>query len=152
MTPQDFIAAITPAAKVSALKTKIPPSFVVAEGALESGWGTSLLTVQANNLFGVKADPSWHGPTCSMRTHEFLQGKWVMVPALWRKYDDWLGSIEDHAAFLLDNPRYRSAFAYTTGALFSRAVQACHYATDPQYATKIIQIITAHNLGMLDVA
>lgn len=152
MTPQAFIAAISGPAKTSMASTKIPASFVVADAALESAWGGSMLTQQAFNLFGVKADPSWTGPTISMNTREYLNGQWIVVPALWRKYADWLGSINDHAQFLLTNPRYQPAFAYTTGALFAKAIQAAGYATDPQYATKIIEIITAHNLGMLDVA
>jgi flagellum-specific peptidoglycan hydrolase FlgJ len=151
MTPENFIAAISPAAKTSALTSKVPASFVVAEGALESGWGASQLCTQAMNIFGVKADPSWHGPTWSMQTREYLNGQWVVVPALWRKYSDWLGSIADHAQFLLTNPRYKPAFAYTTGALFAQAIQAAGYATDPDYANKIISIIKTHGLRMLDV-
>jgi flagellum-specific peptidoglycan hydrolase FlgJ len=150
MTPQDFISAVTPAARASMQSTKIPASFTVAEGALESGWGASQLAQQAFNLFGVKADPSWHGPTWSMQTREFLNGNWVMVPAVWRKYSDWLGSISDHAQFLIVNPRYRPAFAYTSGTTFAQAIAAAGYATDPQYATKIISIIKAHNLSQLD--
>jgi len=150
MTPQDFIAAVAPAARTSMQSTKIPASFVVAEGALESGWGASQLAQQAFNLFGVKADPSWHGPTWSMQTREFLSGHWVMVPAVWRKYADWLGSISDHAQFLISNPRYRPAFAYTSGTTFAQAIAAAGYATDPQYAAKIISIIKAHNLSQLD--
>lgn len=148
MTPQDFIAAIAPAAKVSALKTKVPASFTTAEAALESGWGAHC---PGFNLFGVKAS-GWTGPVTIQRTREYLNGAWTFVDARFRAYTDWLGSIEDHAQFLLTNPRYKPAFAYTTGALFAKAVAAAGYATDPQYATKIIQIITAHNLGMLDVA
>lgn len=150
MTPQDFIAAVAPAARTSMQSTKIPASFTVAEGALESGWGASQLAQQAFNLFGVKADPSWHGPTWSMQTREYLNGHWVMVAAVWRKYGDWLGSISDHAQFLIANPRYRPAFAYTSGTTFAQAIAAAGYATDPQYATKIISIIKAHNLSQLD--
>lgn len=151
MTPQDFIAAVSPAAQTSMKTSKIPASFTVAEGALESGWGASQLAQQAFNLFGIKADPSWHGPTLAIQTREYLNGQWVTVPALWRKYADWLGSIEDHAQFLLTNPRYRPAFAYTYGVTFAQAVQAAGYATDPNYAAKIIAIIKAHNLSALDI-
>src|SRR4051812_38214708 len=101
MKPEDFIAAIGPAARASMAKTRIPASFTIAEAALESGWGGSQLALQARNLFGVKADPSWHGDTVSMMTKEFENGKPVMEPALWRKYPDWLTCIQDHAAFLL---------------------------------------------------
>jgi flagellum-specific peptidoglycan hydrolase FlgJ len=152
MQPNDFIAAISPAARKSMSVTKIPASFTVAQSALESAWGTSALSKQAFNLFGVKADASWHGDTLIMNTREYLKGQWVTVPAKWRKYADWQACIDDHAAFLLDNPRYSGAFAYTIGSTFAFAIAAAGYATDPQYGQKIVSIIKAHNLGMLDVA
>lgn len=152
MTPQDFINAIASAAQQSAAQTNIPASFVVAEAALESGWGASRLTQQAMNLFGVKADSSWKGPTYAIPTREFLNGQWTMVNALFRKYSDWLGSINDHAQFLMTNPRYAGAFKFSDGPGFAYAVAAAGYATDPQYAQKIIEIINAHNLTSLDAA
>jgi flagellum-specific peptidoglycan hydrolase FlgJ len=149
MTPQDFIAAISPAAKTSALTTKIPASFTIAQAALESAWGAHC---PGFNLFGIKADPSWHGPVTSQVTHEVVNGQTIEITANFRAYPDWLGSINDHAQFLLTNPRYQPAFAYTTGALFAQAVAAAGYATDPQYAAKIASIIRAHGLASLDVA
>lgn len=150
VTPQDFIRAIADPAQQSAKKSKIPASFTVAEAALESAWGGSLLAQAGHNLFGVKADKSWHGETLTMNTREYLKGKWVMVPALWRKYPDWLGSITDHAAFLMTNPRYRPAFEWTRGEDFAYAVAKSGYATDPAYATKIVSIIRRHSLDTLD--
>lgn len=150
MTPAEFIAAIAPAARTSASKTKIPASFVIAEGAIESGWGRSALTAQARNLFGVKADPAWHGEVLTMRTREFLRGAWVMVPARWRKYPDWQSCIDDHAAFLLTNPRYKPAFTCADAEAFTRAVAGCGYATDPGYADKIVSIIRKYNLTQFD--
>lgn len=150
MTPDDFIKAVGPAAKLSMTKTKIPASFVVAEGALESGWGDSLLSIEAYNLFGVKADNSWHGPTYSKLTKERLKGAWVTVNALWRKYDSWKEAIDDHASFLTNNPRYKPAFAYTGGDGFAHAIAEAGYATDPDYYTKISAIIRQHNLTALD--
>ena len=150
MTPQNFIAAISEAAQKSAKATKIPASFTIAEAALESGWGTSKLALEGFNLFGVKADRSWNGDTLSIDTKEFLHGKWVIIPALWRKYTTWLECIQDHAAFLLDNPRYKPAFEHTDGAGFAIAVAVAGYATDPDYASKIISVIHAHGLAALD--
>ncbi|MEI7954415.1 MAG: glucosaminidase domain-containing protein [Verrucomicrobiota bacterium] len=150
MTPSDFIAAVAPAAQSSAAKTRIPASFTVAEAALESGWGSSRLAAEGFNLFGVKADRSWHGPTLTMHTREFVHCQWVLVPALWRHYPDWEGCIDDHAAFLLGNPRYRPAFAHTTGEDFARAVAAAGYATDPEYANKLCALIELHHLADLD--
>jgi len=147
MTPADFINAIAPAACTSAVTTKIPASFTVAEAALESGWGSA---APGMNLFGIKADPSWQGPVTIQNTREFLNGAWTMAQARFRAYTDWLGSITDHAQFLLTNPRYQSAFACANGCDFAHAVQAAGYATDPSYAAKIISIINAHNLIALD--
>jgi len=150
MTPQEFIAAIAPAARASMVKTKIPVSFVIAEGADESGWGGSALAVQARNLFGVKADATWHGDVLTMNTREFLNKQWVMMPAKWRKYPDWQGCMDDHAAFLLKNPRYKPAFAHADGEGFTLAIQAAGYATDPQYAAKLIALIHQHDLARFD--
>lgn len=147
MSPEDFIAAVAPAARASMQTSKIPASFTVAEGALESGWGAH---APGYNLFGIKADSSWTGPVTVQRTREFLHGAWTFVEAKFRAYPDWLGSIEDHAQFLLTNPRYRPAFAYVSGSTFAQAIAAAGYATDPDYATKIISIIKTHNLSALD--
>jgi flagellum-specific peptidoglycan hydrolase FlgJ len=150
MTPQDFITAIKDDAILSAKVTKIPASFTIAQAALESGWGTSLLSTEAHNLFGVKADTSWHGETIVMRTREFIKGKWIYVPALWRKYPSWIGGINDHGAFLINNPRYKKAFATKNVSEFTQAVAAAGYATDPEYANKILTVIRAHKLEQYD--
>jgi flagellar protein FlgJ len=147
MKPQDFIDAVAPAAKQSSLTTKIPASFVVAEAALESGWGAH---APGFNLYGIKADPAWHGPVTVQRTREYLNGAWTFVDAKFRAYPDWLGSISDHAQFLLSNPRYKPAFAHTDGEGFATAVAQAGYATDPAYAPKIISIIRQYKLALID--
>jgi flagellum-specific peptidoglycan hydrolase FlgJ len=148
MTPQSFIAAISPAAVTLMGTSKIPASFTVAEAADESGWGAHC---PGFNLFGIKADSSWTGLVTTDQTDEVGDGKTEIITAKFRAYPNWLASLEDHAQFLLTNPRYQPAFAYTTGALFAQAVAAAGYATDPDYAQKIIEIIRAHNLAALDV-
>lgn len=147
MTPQDFIKAIGPAARSSAAKTKIPASFTVAQAALESSWGARC---PGFNLFGIKADPSWKGTTTSQVTHEVVSGKTIAITAKFRAYADWLGSITDHAKFLLTNPRYKPAFQHADGPGFATAVAAAGYATDPDYAAKIISIIKTYGLTSLD--
>ena len=145
-----FIALIGPAAQASAKVTGVPASFTVAQAALESGWGESLLARQGKNLFGVKADPSWRGEVLAFNTREFLRGAWVMVPAHWRKYAGWQECLDDHAAFLRQNRRYALCFACTTGTAFARAVAQAGYATDPEYAEKLVSIIEQHRLDRLD--
>lgn len=148
MTPQEFIAAISPAARTSMAKTKIPASFTIAEGALESGWGVH---APGMNLFGVKADASWHGPVTTLRTREVVHGQSVIEVAKFRAYDAWLGSIQDHAAFLLNNPRYKPAFAHAGDAeAFTHVIAAAGYATDPRYAEEIIGLMHTHDLAQFD--
>jgi len=151
MTPDDFIAAIAPSAQAAATTTDIPASFVVAQAALESAWGESKLARQGFNLFGVKADGVWKGNVLTMPTREFVAGKWITVQAQWRKYGDWRECIEDHAAFLHRNPRYKLAFVgERSGSDFARQIAAAGYATDPLYGEKIVSVIRAHNLDALD--
>lgn len=147
MTPDDFISAVAPAAVLSAAASGVPASFTIAEGALESGWGDH---APGNNLFGVKADKSWRGDVVAKRTREFLNGQWVVVPAMFRSYPTWQGCMDDHAAFLRGNPRYAAAFACADGESFAQAVAAAGYATDPKYASEVITIMRAHNLAQYD--
>jgi flagellum-specific peptidoglycan hydrolase FlgJ len=150
MTPTEFIALLQGAAQTSAVDTKIPASFVIADAALESRWGASELAIQAMNVWGVKADSSWAGDTLTMNTREFENGAWVVVTAVWRKYASWLDALRDHAHFLQSNPRYAACFEQTTGVGWATAVAAAGYATDPTYATKIAAIITGNGLDYLD--
>ncbi len=151
MKPNEFIAAIGPAAQASMRTTKVPASFTIAQAALESGWAQSQLSTTGFNLFGVKADASWKGATLMLPTKEFINKQWVTVSARWRKYASWLDCLNDHAAFLLNNKRYQPAFAHTNDAeAFARAVAAAGYATDPDYANKVISVIRAHNLTIFD--
>jgi len=149
-SPTSFVDELLPGALSSQRAVGIPASFTIAEAALESGWGTSLLAVQGKNLFGVKADLSWHGPTIDMRTREFEAGVWTIVIARWRSYASWADCISDHAAFLRSNPRYSSCFQTKSGAEFAARVAAAGYATDPTYADKLQDIIRYHSLDQYD--
>lgn len=152
MTPAEFIAAIGPAARASMAVTGVPASFVIAQAALESSWGRSELATKGCNLFGVKADKAWKGDVLLMPTREFIKGQWVTVEARWRRYAGWRECLDDHALFLLNNQRYRGAFAHAhDGREFARAVAAAGYATDPQYAAKIISVIDARKLTTYDM-
>lgn len=150
MKPRDFIAAIGPSAQSSAKTTGIPASFTVAQAALESGWGESRLAREGRNVFGIKADPAWTGPTVDMPTREYVNGAWVQQVARWRAYSNWQGSIDDHAAFFRRNSRYARCFECSTGEGWAQAVAQAGYATDPQYAGKLVQIMREHHLEQLD--
>jgi flagellum-specific peptidoglycan hydrolase FlgJ len=150
MQPNKFIELIRPCAQASARLTGVPASFTMAQAALESGWGASGLAVQGKNLFGIKADPSWHGDTITMQTRECINGKWIVINAAFRKYADWQGSMDDHAAFLRRNKRYEPCFKCSTGADFARAVAKAGYATAPNYADTLVKLIDQFQLAKLD--
>ena len=150
MEPKDFIAEVSPFAVESALTTKIPASFVIAEGALESGWGESRLYREALNMFGVKADPSWEGPALTMVTREFIKGTWCVIPARWRKYSSLAECIADHAKFFQTNKRYAGCFTARDGIEFAQGIAKAGYATDPSYAKKLTSIINEHGLLAYD--
>lgn len=152
MNPSEFIMRLTPSAVESQRNSGVPASITIAQAALESGWGESGLTKAGNNLFGIKADSRWLGETLTLNTREFIKGQWVVVPAKWRKYASWQASIDDHAAFLKQNSRYKPCFLCTTAQAFAHALAQAGYATDPNYANKLIALMDRHRLQSLDGA
>jgi flagellum-specific peptidoglycan hydrolase FlgJ len=153
MKPNDFIDCMTPAAReCQKCNNAIPASFTIAQAALESSWGESQLARLAHNLFGVKADASWHGKTIVLPTREFVKGRWVTVQAKWRVYDNLTDCVLDHAEFFKRNPRYNKALAeHRSGEEFAEMIAKAGYATDPAYAQKIAAVINSHNLEKYDL-
>lgn len=148
MTPAEFIDNILPGARTCQRTAGIPVSFTIAQAALESGWGSR---VRGNNLFNIKADKSWTGPTVDVPTHEVVDGQRVAVTATFRAYNSWADCLQDRAQFFFRNPRYAKCFRETSGAGWARAVAAAGYATDPGYADSLIAIIRCRNLQQYDV-
>jgi flagellar protein FlgJ len=139
---------LAPAAQACQRRTGIPASFTLAQAALESAWGSLAL---GNNLFGIKADRSWAGPTVAFRTTEHLGGQDVKMVDKFRAYSSWEACLDDRAAFFKANKRYAACFRETTGPGWARAVAAAGYATDPDYAKKLIDTMRFRNLGQFDV-
>ena len=153
MTPQEFIAEIGPGAKQSCIDTGIPASVTLAQGALESGWGGSGLAIRDKNLFGIKGfPPEWTGPVAMWPTQEWNGSKYVTVQQPFRVYDSWQASLDDHARFFFVNRNYRPALAVRGRPNeFAQAIQAAGYATDPNYAAQLIEIMGDFNLYAWDV-
>jgi flagellar protein FlgJ len=147
MTPQEFLDQILPAARACQRTSGIPVSFTLAQAALESSWGKR---APGFNLFGIKADKSWTGPTVTFATHENEGGKSVALADRFRAYPGWTECLADRAQFFLRNPRYAKCFAEKTGEGWARTVAAAGYATDPDYANKLIAIIRGRNLVRFD--
>lgn len=147
MTPQDFIEQLQFSAISCQEKEGIPAAFTLAQGALESGWGKSRLFREAKNIFGVKADKSWEGERYALPTREFIKGAWTTVDAEWRKYATYEECFVDHAQFFKRNPRYAGALRYKGDSIqFAFEVAKAGYATDPDYARKLITLMTQNNL------
>jgi hypothetical protein len=149
----DFIDTIGAAAQRSRKTTGVPASVTVAQAILESDWGRSRLTRQGNNLFGIKALGGATGPAgvVTLATWEHLDGGDVVVQAPFKAYQTLDQSIDDHGAFFTRNRRYAAALAVANDArAFARAIQDAGYATDPNYASKLVGLMDRYNLYRFD--
>ena len=153
MEPQQFIEQIGPGAHQSNIDTGIPASITLAQAALESGWGGSGLAMQCKNLFGIKCSPEWTGKCQNWPTEEWsAEQGWYEIEAPFRVYPDWAASMDDHAQFFFVNSRYAPALAVRGDSNeWARQIQACGYATAPDYADQLIQIAQQFNLYFWDV-
>ena len=149
MTPQEFIAHLAPVVQEEQRKHGLFASVTLAQAALESVWGQSKLAREAHNLFGIKGT----GPAgyVEMPTWEVVNGQRVQTTARFRRYHSRAECLEDRSRILTTLSRYRDVREAGTPELQARALQECGWATDPQYAAKIIQIIDQHGLRQYDV-
>lgn len=149
-----FLDNIIPAAIQSSVGSNILPSIMMAQAALESAWGLSSLAQDANNLFGIKSSNDWKGQIYKANTREFVNGKWITILADFRKYNNWLESINDHAAFFTSTEWRKENYKHVVGEKdYRKAAQALSdagYATDPDYPGKLISIIETYNLAKYD--
>ena len=150
-----FIESIEKGAKKSYKKYGIYPSVTIAQAILESGWGKSKLAKESNNIFGIKADSSWDGESVEVITSENHNDK---VVAKFRRYEDINESIEDHAKFLVYNPRYKKHGVFDAKNYKEQAqsLEDAGYSTkkdkngNPIYADMLIDLIERYNLQNID--
>jgi flagellar protein FlgJ len=142
---EDFVRALWPHAARAAQKIGVDPNAVLAQAALETGWGKSVACTGNGdcsfNLFGIKAGSQWSGATASVPTLEFEEGIPVKKVERFRSYESAAQSFDDYARLIADNPRYESARGTGSDiASFASALQQGGYATDPHYARKIVAV------------
>ena len=142
---ENFINAVKDGALSLWKHYKILPSVAIAQGALESAWGTS---APNNNLFGIKGN--YNGNSANMATWESYGGIVYDIVDEFRSYPDWVTSIKDYGSFLNVNPRYAKALGLTDPQKQIQAIWEAGYATDPDYVSKIMSIINANNLEKYD--
>lgn len=143
-SPEEFVATMLPMAEQAAKKLGVDPRYLVAQAALETGWGKSIIRSGAggstHNLFGIKAH-GWGGQSANVTTSEYVQGVKVKEKADFRSYASFEQSFNDYVDFLHSNGRYKQALQTTANPeRFVTELQRAGYATDPNYARKISQI------------
>lgn len=143
-SPEEFVATMMPMAEQAAKKLGVDPRYLVAQAALETGWGKSIINNKggdsSHNLFGIKAH-GWGGASANVTTSEYVQGVKVKEKADFRSYDSFEQSFNDYVSFLQSNGRYSQALQSTANPeRFVNELQQAGYATDPHYARKISQI------------
>jgi flagellar rod assembly protein/muramidase FlgJ len=145
-SPQDFIQTLYPVARQVEKETGINARLMLAQSALETGWGKRMIQngdkTNSHNLFGIKADSRWSGKVAQVVTTEYRDGIPMKQKADFRSYASFKASFEDYASFLNQNPRYHQALSQTSSPEeFAKSLQDAGYATDPNYASKIADIL-----------
>ena len=142
---KEFMETMLPMAEKAAAKLGVDPTYLVAQAALETGWGKSIIKQgdgsSSHNLFGIKTHSTWSGDSARVMTTEYQNGKPVKEAASFRSYESFAHSFDDYVSFLQSNGRYEKALSSTANPeQFARELQKAGYATDPQYARKVSQI------------
>lgn len=144
----EWTAAMMGASEVTAGKIGCSPQAVVAQAALESGWGAAAI---GNNVFGIKAGGSWAGKRQLVWTREVINGQSIMIQDWFRDYDSLADCIADHFEFLKRNTRYAAAgvFDYDDSKSdedYFAALKRAGYATDPDYVSSLIAMLRSVHL------
>ncbi len=145
LSPKEFVQRMRPYAETAARELGVPAAGVLAQAALESGWGRRELRHPdgrpTHNLFGIKAGDGWHGETMTATTTEYVDGVPQPRQERFRAYGSYEEAFRDYAALLKRAPRYRRVLE--AGDAFASRLQASGYATDPHYAAKLNRVMAA---------
>jgi flagellar protein FlgJ len=143
---RDFATRLWEHARAAAQATGIPPQFMLAQAALESGWGRHEIRRDdgspSYNLFGIKAGRNWSGQIVTRATTEYVGGRARTMRETFRAYGSYAEAFRDYANLMASNPRYAAVLKQKDAAGFARSLQQAGYATDPQYADKLIRIMS----------
>lgn len=143
-SPESFVSSMKPYAEKAARALGVDSSLLLAQAALETGWGQKVINNSrgsSNNLFNIKADRSWSGDKVATQTLEYHQGVPVKEQAAFRSYQNYEDSFNDYVRFLNENPRYTTALRHGgSNEEFIRGIHQAGYATDPSYADKVLRV------------
>lgn len=151
-SPEQFIQELMPHASKGAAELGVEPEVLVAQAALETGWGRKIIRhpdgTNSFNLFGIKADNSWSGARVQVQTLEYEGGVAVKKRAAFRSYSSLDEAVSGYVDFLRSNPRYRQALARAGNTdAYLDGLGSAGYATDPRYLDKIRAIMQRSEFG-----
>ena len=149
--PAEFVRDVWPHAQEAAGRLNVAPEGLLAQAALETGWGRHVARrpdgAPSYNLFGVKASSSWAGPTATKPTLEYRAGIPERQVARFRAYPDIEATFDDYVQVVGNQPRFDAVRNHGDDAsAFAAALQESGYATDPAYAAKINAIIASDTM------
>jgi flagellar protein FlgJ len=149
---ESFVQRLLPHAQAASADSGIPAHFMMGQAALETGWGRAEIRAadgkNSHNLFGIKAGGSWTGRTVDIVTTEYVNGKPQKQVDTFRAYDSYADSFRDYANMLRGNARYQNVVAAGHSAAgFAQGLQQAGYATDPNYAQKLMSVIRMVETG-----
>lgn len=149
---QQFKSALAESAQQASRATGVPAELILAQAALETGWGRHAIATQdgrnSHNLFGIKAGSHWEGKTTDIVTHEYIDGRRTQMIDTFRVYDSYAHAFTDYASLIGDNPRYAAVVNAGSPQQAAHALQAGGYATDPRYAAKLVAVM--QSIGQLE--
>ena len=150
-SPSEFVSEVFPAIQRAAQAIGVNPVAMLAQAALETGWGKRMVRnadgTPSRNLFGIKADDSWNGAKVAADTLEFSGGVAVPRRTAFRAYGSIEESVNDFARLLSSSPRYRDAVAGGANAqAYVAGIGKSGYATDPLYANKLNDVLNSSTL------
>lgn len=143
---ESFFRVLLPIAKQVSENTGFPPEVLLAQSALETGWGKFVMNrvngKSSYNLFGIKADNRWDGDTVISNTLEYHDGIAVKSSEKFRAYSSYSESMKDYVGFIKSNPRYQDAVRVLDNPnQYFESIQQAGYATDPNYSNKVNKIL-----------
>ncbi|MFW5451321.1 MAG: flagellar assembly peptidoglycan hydrolase FlgJ [Methylophagaceae bacterium] len=153
-SPESFVQQLWPMAKQAADKIGVSPEVILAQAALETGWGQYVIDKKgepsSHNLFNIKADNRWAGDYIAIGSMEYRDGTAVKEQSRFRVYDSYQQSFDDYVNFLQTQPRYRQALEHSNDPeKFIEELHKAGYATDPAYADKIKRIMNGATLAQI---
>lgn len=142
----DFVDTLMPYAERAAEELGVSPQVLIAQAALETGWGNHTQKLpngqSSYNLFNIKADQRWNGPKLHVNTLEYANGVASKEKAAFRVYQNYQHSFNDYVDFIKNSPRYEGALKQAEHPeAYAQQLQQAGYATDPAYADKVIDIL-----------